>query len=128
MKFVRKILFPIVPIYYVVSWLRNLCYDIGFKVSKSYNFPIICVGNLSVGGTGKSPMIEYLIRSLKSNYKIATLSIGYKRTTKGFYIAEENSSASTVGDEPFQFYKKFKDITVSVDANRQNGISQLKQM
>lgn len=128
MNFVRKILFPIVPIYFVVTWLRNLCYDIGVFKSKSYDFPIICVGNLSAGGTGKTPMIEYLIRLLKGNYKVATLSRGYKRNTKGFYIADENSSVLKIGDEPFQFHQKFKDIVVSVDGNRQNGIAQLRQL
>jgi tetraacyldisaccharide 4'-kinase len=128
MNFIRKILFPIVPIYYVVTWFRNWCFDIGIFKSKSYNFPIICVGNLSVGGTGKTPMIEYLIRLLKDKYKVATLSRGYKRNTNGFYIADENASAEIIGDEPFQFHQKFKDIVVSVDGNRQNGIKELKQL
>ena len=128
MNFVRKILFPIVPIYYVITWLRNLCFDIGFFKSKSYNIPIICVGNLSAGGTGKTPMIEYLIRLLKSNYKVATLSRGYKRNTKGFFIADENSSALKIGDEPFQLHQKFKDIIVSVDGDRQNGIAKLLEL
>ena len=128
MNFIRKILFPIVPIYFVVTWFRNYFYDIGIFKSKSYNFPIICVGNLSVGGTGKSPMIEYLIRLLKSKYKVATLSRGYKRSTRGFCIADENASAAKIGDEPFQFHQKFKDIIVSIDVNRQNGIAQLKQL
>jgi tetraacyldisaccharide 4'-kinase len=128
MNFIRKILFPIVPIYYVVTWFRNWCFDIGIFKSKSYNFPIICVGNLSVGGTGKTPMIEYLIRLLKDKYKVATLSRGYKRNTNGFYIADENASAEIIGDEPFQFHQKFKDIVVSVNGNRQNGIKELKQL
>lgn len=128
MNFVRKILFPIVPIYYLVSSIRNMCFNIGFCKSKLYDFPIICVGNLSAGGTGKTPMIEYLIRLLKNDYKVATLSRGYKRNTKGFYIADENSSAEKIGDEPFQFYQKFRNIVVSVDGNRQNGIAQLQQL
>lgn len=128
MNFVRKILFPIVPIYYMVTWFINWFYEKGFFKSKSYNSPIICVGNLSVGGTGKTPMIEYIIRLLKSNYKIATLSRGYKRNTKGFYIADANSSVKQIGDEPFQFHQKFKDIIVSVDKKRQNGITQLLQL
>jgi len=125
MKILRYILFPIVPIYYLVTWLRNTCYDLGWKSSKSYELPIICVGNLSVGGTGKTPMIEYLIRFLEKDYSIATLSRGYKRQTDGFVIADEKATALTIGDEPFQFYKKFKNITVSVDADRQHGISKL---
>lgn len=127
MNFLRKILFPVVPVYYVITWLINRFYDLGWFASKSYDFPVICVGNLSVGGTGKTPMIEYLITVLKDSHKVATLSRGYKRSTNGFYITNENSTAATVGDEPFQFYNKFKNnVTVAVDADRQNGIAQLK--
>lgn len=128
MKLVRKILFPIVPIYYAVTWLRNKAYDEGIFSSKSYKLPLIAVGNLSVGGTGKSPMIEYLIKILQDHYKIATLSRGYKRNTTGFILANEESSASSLGDEPFQFYQKFKDIIVSVDVDRQNGITELENI
>ncbi|WP_317127992.1 tetraacyldisaccharide 4'-kinase [Gelidibacter gilvus] len=125
MKFLRYLLLPVVPVYYLVTWLRNILYDFGIKKSTSYTFPVICVGNLSVGGTGKSPMIEYLIRLLKSEYHLATLSRGYKRQTEGFVIADENASASSIGDEPFQFYQKFDNIIVSVDSDRVHGISQL---
>jgi tetraacyldisaccharide 4'-kinase len=127
MKLIRKITFPFVPIYYAVTSLRNKLYDLGIKKSTSYNFPVICVGNLSVGGTGKTPMIEYLIKLLKDDYKVATLSRGYKRKTKGFQLANETSSANTLGDEPFQFYSKFKnDILVAVDSDRNNGIKTLR--
>jgi len=123
----RKILFPFVPIYYLVTWFRNKFYDLGIKKSKAYDFPVICVGNLNVGGTGKTPMIEYLIRLLKNDYQIATLSRGYKRKTKGFQLADKNSSVETIGDEPFQFYNKFnEDIIVAVDENRQRGINRLR--
>ena len=125
MKFIRYLLFPIVPVYYLVTWLRNKLYDLGIKKSTVYNFPVICVGNLSVGGTGKTPMIEYLIRLLKTEHHLATLSRGYKRQTKGFVIADKNATSNTVGDEPFQFYQKFDNIIVSVDADRVHGISQL---
>lgn len=128
MKLVRNILLPVVPIYHAITWLRNQAYDKGVLPSKTYNYPVITVGNLSVGGTGKSPMIEYLIRILKINYKIATLSRGYKRNTKGFVVADKQASALTIGDEPFQFYNKFKDVVVSVDADRQNGIAQLHNL
>jgi tetraacyldisaccharide 4'-kinase len=96
--------------------------------SKSYDFPVICVGNMSTGGTGKTPMIEYLIRLLKEDKPIATLSRGYKRKTEGFVLADENANADTVGDEPFQFYKKFDNLTVAVDSDRQNGIAELRKL
>ncbi|MEF3077514.1 tetraacyldisaccharide 4'-kinase [Winogradskyella poriferorum] len=128
MKFLRVILFPVVPIYYLLTWLRNWLYDKGIKSSKSYDIPIICVGNLSTGGTGKTPMIEYLIRLLKDEKSIATLSRGYKRITEGYELADQSATADTIGDEPFQFFRKFKDIKVAVDGDRQNGISQLLQL
>ncbi|MGB5420119.1 tetraacyldisaccharide 4'-kinase [Algibacter sp.] len=128
MKILRYILFPVVPIYFFVTWLRNKLYDLGIKKSVSYDFPVICVGNLSVGGTGKTPMIEYLVRLLKDDYKVATLSRGYKRKTKGFQLADKNANAEIIGDEPFQFYSKFKnDILVAVDSDRQNGIKNLQK-
>ncbi|MEC3905469.1 tetraacyldisaccharide 4'-kinase [Tamlana sp. 2201CG12-4] len=127
MQLLRKILLPVVPIYYIVTWLRNKLYDFGLKRSKAYNFPVICVGNLSVGGTGKTPMIECLIDVLRANYKVATLSRGYKRKTKGFQLANESSNADSLGDEPFQFFSKFKsDVLVAVDSDRQNGIKKLQ--
>lgn len=125
MKLLRILLFPVVPIYYMVSWLRNKMYDKGWLSSKSYELPIISVGNLSTGGTGKSPTIEYLIRLLHNDYKVATLSRGYKRESQGFQLANVESTAKTIGDEPFQFFQKFKDINVAVDADRQNGIATL---
>ncbi|WP_028872622.1 tetraacyldisaccharide 4'-kinase [Psychroserpens burtonensis] len=128
MKLLRKILFPIVPVYFMVTWLRNKFYDLGWKSSKYYSHPIICVGNLSTGGTGKTPTIEYLIRLLKDQHKVATLSRGYRRETAGFILADDNATPKSIGDEPFQFYSKFKDISVSVDTDRQNGIEQLMQL
>ena len=116
------------PIYYAITSLRNTLYDLGLKKSTSYHFPVICVGNLSVGGTGKTPMIEYLIELLKDDYKVATLSRGYKRKTKGFQLANEFSNAESLGDEPFQFYNKFREaILVAVDSNRRNGIETLQK-
>ena len=125
MKLLRYIAFPMVPFFYLVAWLRNKLYDFGLKSTTGFDVPVICVGNLSVGGTGKTPMIEYLIRLLGKDYKIATLSRGYKRKTKGFIVAYKSTNISAIGDEPFQFYRKFNDIIVSVDANRYNGITQL---
>ena len=127
MKFYRKLFFPFVPVYYAVTWVRNKCYDFGFKKSVSFDFPVICVGNLSVGGTGKTPMIEYLIELLKEDFKLATLSRGYKRKSEGFQLANNKSSSESIGDEPFQFYSKYKnEIQVAVDSNRLDGINYLK--
>ena len=129
MKFIRIILFPFVPIYFLVTWFINLAYDKGWFKSISYDFPVVCVGNLSAGGTGKTPMVEYLIRLLKDETNLATLSRGYGRKTKGFLLAENNITATELGDEPFQFYHKFKDeITVAVDEDRQHGIATLRAL
>ena len=128
MILLRKILFPLAFLYWLVTFIRNWLYDKGIFKSFSFDIPIIAVGNLSVGGTGKTPQIEYLIRLLSDNYKVAVLSRGYKRTTKGFILADENASASSIGDEPFQFYSKFPNIQVAVDANRKNGIENLLQL
>ncbi|WP_299113234.1 tetraacyldisaccharide 4'-kinase [uncultured Winogradskyella sp.] len=128
MKILRILLFPIVPIYFLVTWLRNKLYDSGLKSSKSYDFSVICVGNLSTGGTGKTPMIEYLVRLLSKKKKVATLSRGYKRVTKGFLLANDKANVDTIGDEPFQFYKKYKDIYVAVDEDRQHGIAELRNL
>jgi tetraacyldisaccharide 4'-kinase len=95
--------------------------------SASFNFPVICVGNLAVGGTGKTPMVEYLVRLLQPHYHIATLSRGYKRKTKGFGIANENTTALEIGDEPMQFHKKFPGITVAVGEERLVAIPQILQ-
>ena len=128
MNFLRKILFPLAFLYWLITFIRNWLYDKGIFKSFSFDIPIIAVGNLSVGGTGKTPQIEYLIRLLSDNYKVAVLSRGYKRTTKGFILADENASASSIGDEPFQFYSKFPNIQVAVDANRKSGIENLLQL
>jgi len=100
-------------------------FDIGFLKETSFRLPVIAVGNLSVGGTGKTPQIENLIRLLKDKYRIAVLSRGYKRSTKEFLILNEDATAQEVGDEPLQYFQKFKNITVAVDTNRVHGISKL---
>ena len=128
MNFLRKILFPLAFLYWLITFIRNWLYDKGIFKSSSFNIPIIAVGNLSVGGTGKTPQIEYLIRLLSYKYKVAVLSRGYKRTTEGFILADEKATASSIGDEPFQFYSKFPNIQVAVDANRKNGIENLLQL
>ena len=125
MILLRKILFPFALLYRFITGIRNFLFDKGILKSYSFDVPIIAVGNLSVGGTGKTPQIEYLIRLLSPNYKVATLSRGYKRKSKGFILANSTSNSEIIGDEPFQFYKKFKNIQVAVDANRKNGIEKL---
>ena len=128
MNFLRKLLFPFSLLYGGITALRNFLYNKGFLKSKSYDFPVICVGNLSTGGTGKSPMIELLISFLKDNHKIAVLSRGYKRKTSGYREVIITSSVEEVGDEPLQFKKKYPDITVAVCEDRQTGIKKLKSM
>lgn len=125
MNLLRKLLFPFAILYGLITSIRNFLFDKGILKSYSFNLPIIVVGNLSVGGTGKTPQIEYLIRLLSDKYKIATLSRGYKRQSQGFILADANSNAVILGDEPFQFFQKFATIQVSVDADRKNGIEQL---
>jgi tetraacyldisaccharide 4'-kinase len=105
MKF---LLFPFAVLYDVVTSIRNRLYDLGYKPSASFDLPLIVVGNLSVGGTGKTPMVEYLVRLLHPAFKIATLSRGYKRKTKGFRLVTGTDTAITVGDEPLQLYRKFE--------------------
>lgn len=125
MNILRKLLFPFAILYGFITSIRNFLFDKGILKSTSFDLPVIAVGNLSVGGTGKTPQIEYLIRLLSNHYKVATLSRGYKRKSEGFVLASENSDAEILGDEPFQFYQKFENIQVAVDANRRNGITQL---
>lgn len=125
-ELLRKILFPVSLLYAMVVRFRNYCYDKGVFKSKSFRTPIICVGNLSVGGTGKTPMIEFLVSLLKKEFKVAVLSRGYRRKSLGFILADSDTSVEALGDEPFQIYTKFPEITVAVDADRQNGISILE--
>ncbi|MDT0540990.1 tetraacyldisaccharide 4'-kinase [Croceitalea sp. P059] len=129
MRLLGKILFPISLLYGIVVHTRNFLYDIKVFKSKAFQTPTICVGNLSVGGTGKTPMIEYLIKLLHDDYKIAMLSRGYRRKSKGFQMAGSKSSVEVLGDEPFQIHSKFKsiDVAVAVDANRCNGIRILEK-
>ena len=128
MIILRYLLFPFSILYGLVISIRNFLFDMGILKSYSFDIPVIAVGNLSVGGTGKTPQIEYLIRLLSANYKIATLSRGYKRKSEGFVLANNTSNAENLGDEPFQIHQKFPNINVAVDTNRKNGIEQLLQL
>ena len=121
LKLVAKVLLmPFSLLYHLVTRLRNHLYDIGYKKSFTFNGPVvICIGNLSVGGTGKTPMVEYLVRLLKEKYQTATLSRGYGRKTQGFRVASSDDNARTLGDEPYQFYTKFaSEIMVAVGESR----------
>ncbi|MCL7753009.1 tetraacyldisaccharide 4'-kinase [Polaribacter sp. Z022] len=125
MKFLRYLLYPFAIIYDLVTTIRNFFFNVGVFKQTSFNSPVIVVGNLSVGGTGKTPQIEYLIRLLKDTFKTAVLSRGYKRKTEGYVLLNETHSAEDVGDEPLQYFKKFNTINVAVNANRVEGITNL---
>ena len=125
MSILRKILTPFALLYGTGMLLRNGLYNVKIFKSKAFPLPVISVGNLSVGGTGKSPMIEYLLTLLISNYKTATLSRGYGRDSTGFYLLDGSETAEMVGDEPLQFKTKFKHAIVAVDEKRTRGISLL---
>lgn len=122
---INKWLYPVSFLYGMGVGLRNKLFDWGILRSKSFDVPVICIGNIAVGGTGKTPHTEYLIRLLHENHHVAVLSRGYKRSTKGYILADEQSSARTIGDEPYQIKKKFPDITVAVDEKRVHGIEKL---
>jgi tetraacyldisaccharide 4'-kinase len=126
MKKLRWLLLPFSLLYALVVVIRNWCYDVGWFKSTEFDLPVISVGNLAVGGAGKSPMTEYLVRLLKADYKLATLSRGYGRNTKGFLMADDTSTAADIGDEPAQFKHKFRDVAVAVGEDRVNGINHLK--
>ena len=121
----RILLLPFSLLYWLIIAIRNWLYNRKIIRSTSFGLPIICVGNLAVGGTGKSPMVEYLVRLLKDQYKVATLSRGYKRRTKGYALADDESTALEIGDEPMQFHIKFPDISVAVGEQRLEAIPQL---
>ena len=125
MLFLRLILIPISLAYALVISVKNLCYRIGIYRSTEFDIPIICVGNLSFGGTGKTPHIEYIIRLLSDHFKVAVLSRGYRRKTKGYVFADDKTNASLIGDEPFQIKNKFKEIAVAVCESRVFGVPEL---
>lgn len=122
----KYLLLPFSFLYGLVTDIRNFLYDKGFWKEYTFDLPIINVGNLTVGGTGKTPHVEYLIRLLKDKYVLTTLSRGYGRKTKGFIFANSSASAKTIGDEPYQFYQKFKDeIFVVVGEDRVETITKI---
>ncbi|HEX6845730.1 MAG TPA: tetraacyldisaccharide 4'-kinase [Chitinophagaceae bacterium] len=121
----RILLFPLSIVYWLIIFIRNKLFDLRILDSATFGMPLICVGNLSVGGTGKSPMVEFLVRNLKDEFTVATLSRGYKRKTRGYALANERSDALEIGDEPMQFKLKFPDVPVAVGEERLDAISQL---
>ncbi len=127
LKSFRVLLLPLAVIYGFIIFIRNKLYDRNYLKSAAFNFPLICVGNLAVGGTGKSPMVEYLIELLKPSIRIGTLSRGYKRKTSGYALANESTTALEIGDEPMQFHSKFPDIAVASCEERIVGIPHLLQ-
>lgn len=119
MAIIKILLLPFAALYNLVTAIRNRLYDLRLRPSVKFDIPVINVGNLTVGGTGKTPMIEHLVRSLSSDYHLATLSRGYGRKTKGMRIANSVDDATTLGDEPFQLYKKYNQkILVAVGEER----------
>lgn len=124
-EILRNLLLPFTLLYGSIVWLRNRLYDSGFMSSVSFDIPVIAVGNLSVGGTGKTPHIEYLVRLLQYEYKVATMSRGYKRKTRGFLLADAQTNALKIGDEPMQYHLKFPELVVSVAEDRMTGIPSL---
>jgi tetraacyldisaccharide 4'-kinase len=125
LSWVRIFLYPLALIYGFVVWLRNRLYDSGFYSAVEFSIPVINVGNLSVGGTGKTPHVEYLVRLLQYRFGLATMSRGYKRRTQGFLLAGDKTNALQIGDEPMQYHLKFPELAVSVAEDRMTGIPQL---
>ena len=121
----RFLLFPFSGLYGLAVWIRNVLFNAEILPSKSYDMPVISVGNITVGGTGKTPHTEYLIRALSKEYQVAVLSRGYKRQSKGFVLADSTSGLADLGDEPLQMKRKFPNLIVAVDENRRRGIESL---
>ena len=121
----RILLWPISFLYSIVLTVRHKLYDLGILKSLQFDYPIIGVGNLNLGGTGKTPTVEYLIQLLRPVFRVATLSRGYGRKTKGFKLADGTCTSEDIGDEPLQYFSKFPDILVGVDENRIEGVEKL---
>lgn len=127
LKSFRVVLLPVSVLYGVGVVVRNWLFDREVLRPVEFNFPLICVGNIAIGGTGKSPMVEYLIELLQPEFKIATLSRGYKRKTRGYLLANSATTALDIGDESMQFHTKYPEVAVSVCERRIEAIPQLLQ-
>ena len=125
MNRIRLIFFPFAILYTIITSVRNSLFNLKFYKSKKFKIPLIGVGNLSTGGTGKTPMVEYIFKVFSKEFKLALLSRGFKRSTKGYVKANKDSNSSNIGDEPFQIFSKFKNIDVAVDENRVRGVLNL---
>lgn len=121
------LLLPVSILYGITVIIRNWLYNTGLLPSAEKAIPTISIGNITIGGTGKTPHAEFLITELRSLYHIGFLSRGYKRLTKGFVLARQNADARKIGDEPYQIYQKFAPIPVAVCENRSRGIDLLQQ-
>ena len=122
---INEWLLPLSWIYGSVTGLRNRLFDIGILKSRAYKIPVIAVGNITVGGTGKTPHVEHLVRLLQDKIKVAVLSRGYKRKSKGYVLADSNTQVSDIGDEPYQMMLKYPNAYIAVDKNRRRGIERL---
>jgi tetraacyldisaccharide 4'-kinase len=125
MEFLRLLLLPFSVVYGLITGVRNLLFDLGVLQSRRFDIPVISVGNLSTGGTGKTPHVEYLIRLLSPFNKVSTLSRGYGRRTRGYLMAKAGSTAANIGDEPMQYFRKFPEAGVHVDEKRRRGIENI---
>lgn len=123
---INKWLTPLACIYGFVVWVRNLLFDTNVLKSREFDIPVISVGNITVGGSGKTPHVEYLVRLLQDKMKVAVLSRGYKRKSKGYRYANAETTMREIGDEPYQMHKKFPKAHIAVDANRCHGIDMLR--
>lgn len=125
MAYTKVLLMPLSIIYSIITGSRNFLFHIGILKSQSFSVPVICVGNITVGGTGKTPHTELIIAELQKKFRVACLSRGYKRKTSGFILSDSHSTAREIGDEPMQIKSKFPDILVACDGNRVRGIEKL---
>lgn len=124
------LLYPISKVYGWVMAIRNLMFDRGWKTQEEFDIPVVVVGNISMGGAGKTPHTEYVVKALKNDYKIGVLSRGYKRKTKGFVLASDDCHVDDIGDEPYQIYQKFRsdDVVVAVCEKRAEGIRRMREL
>ena len=121
-------LLPIALLYRLVIWIRNLLFDWNLLPSQRYAIPVICIGNLAIGGTGKTPLVDYLIQVLSDKYRLAVLSRGYKRKSSGYVIANEQSTSFDIGDEAYMLKQKYPHVIIAVDRNRRRGMNHLLAM